>query len=349
MLPNSRTEAVVGQTLAPAEIPHTRKAATHVRALSLVQPPVKARAWAGIDVAKAHLDLHLAGRHCRFANTPAGIRQLLGTLKRQSQVSVVLEATGGYEHGLIHALLGENISIARANPLHVRLAARGLGFLAKNDRIDAQVLARYGQVSEPMAVDPLHFQLTYELKQLVTRRRQLIDALTVQRNHAEHATSAVVQASVKAVQDTLGVQLKLIDTEIARLVDADPVLRRRSQALREVDGVGAATAAVLLASLPELGQRDRKSIVALAGLAPYDDDSGSHHGVRHIKGGRSDVRCALYMAALVGIRHNSVLQAYFKSLRAKGKPAKVALVACMRKLLLHLNTLLTKLDQTPAA
>jgi transposase len=330
-------------------------------------------AYVGVDVAKAHLDVfdpaaaRRDARERRVDNAPAAMAALARRLARRGKAAaggggggaprpcVVVESTGGYERPLLRALVAAGVAAAHVHPLNVRLVARGLGGHAKTDRIDARGLARYGEVAAPMPLDPDEFGRTDELKQLVARRRQLVGQCAATRNQLEHVTSAAVRASAGRTLEHLRDEVAAVEGGIATLIDADAVLKARRDKLVETPGVGQATASVLVAAMPELGRRDRKAIVALAGLAPYDDQSGARDGARHITGGRPDVRAALYMAALVGVRHNPVLRAHYRSLRdgAPGRPAlpgKAALVSCMRKLLLHLNAELGRMyrgEKTP--
>lgn len=300
--------------------------------------------YAGVDVSKSHLDVCLAGRHSRVENTPADASALAARLARR-RATVVVEATGGYERTLLRACVSAGVPAARVNPLQVRHAAKGLGVLAKNDRLDANVLAEYGRLVRPEPIDPRDFALSDALRQLATRRRQLVEDCVRQKGHLEHLTEPHARASALRTLAFLETELKQVDRELHDAIGADEAAAARRERLVRTPGVGPATAGVLVACLPELGRRDRKAIVALVGLAPYDDDSGSRRGARQIRGGRVDVRNALYMAALVGIRHNPVLREHYKALKAAGKPGKVALVACMRKLLLHLNAELARLDR----
>jgi len=300
----------------------------------------------GIDVCKARLDLarHDGGRPHSLPNTPDGRADLVELLAGWRPTLVVLEATGGYERDTVLALQEAGIAVAVANPRQVRDFARAGGRLAKTDALDAALLARFGQLMRPPPA-PVVPPAERALAALVARRRQLVDMGVQERNRLEQAHGAVRQGIVRHLA-LLEEELDAVERAIAATVRASAALAARAALLESVKGVGARTAAVLLAELPELGQVDRKQIAALAGVAPMNRDSGSRRGAQHIAGGRLGVRCALYMAALVAVRHNPGLRDYYKRLRAAGKPAKVALVAVMHKLVLILNAIIR--DAEPA-
>lgn len=325
--------------------------------------------YVGVDVCKKRLDVcrtegrregrtegrqgRRRGRMSRVANTAEGCQSLAEELaaaevkdvsKGVSRLRVVVESTGGYERPLIRALVRVGVAVCHVNPARVRHLAKALGQEAKSDPIDARGLVLYGQLAKPRVMDPAQFTLTDELKQLVARRRQLVELLTMQASHAEHATNAVVLASIEQVTKALETQKAAVEAEVERLVAADAGLRGRREALLEISGIGLVTANTLVTSMPELGRIDRKAVVALAGLAPFVDSSGKDDGLPHIRGGRGDARQALYMATVAGLGHNPVLKAHFHDLVARGKPGKVAMVSCMRKLLLHANAVLAKLE-----
>lgn len=291
--------------------------------------------FVGIDVSKRYLDVALPERVERVNNDAAGIAAVAETLSKADPELAVLEATGGYETGLVLALQGHGVPVAVVNPRQARDFARAQGRLAKTDAIDARVLARFAEVMRPSPLPPID-PSREALAGLVSRRRQLIDALIAERNHLEHATPAVtawIDRHVIMLRD----QLAQVDAAIAATVEADQALAHRHAILTSVQGIGPATAAVLLAELPELGRIEHKQLAALVGVAPVNHDSGQFRGQRHIAGGRASVRCALYMATLSAVRHNHTLQVFYQRLRDNGKPAKVALVAAMRKLATILN------------
>jgi transposase len=300
----------------------------------------------GIDVCKGYLDVHVdpLNRSARFDNSSEGIEELVAWLADAAPAPpacVVVESTGGYERGVLYGLLNAHIPVAMVNPRPVRDFARAMGIFAKTDRIDAKVLARFARHA-PVRLSQNPGQLQRDLRELVTRRRQIVDQCVMGKNQREHATLEAVLDSIKRSLDHLQTEQAAIEAAIARLIDQSDELRRRCEKLQSVKGVGAATARVLVTELPELGTADRKQIAALAGVAPFNDDSGDRRGRMHISGGRPTVRRALYMATLVASRHNGVIRDHYRHLLTQGKPKKVALVACMRKLLTHLNALLAQ-------
>jgi transposase len=302
----------------------------------------------GIDVAKATLEVcQLASaappRRCALDNDRAGARRLLAELPAPGTCRVVLEATGGYERLVAAELLAAGHLVAVVNPRQVRDYARGLGLLAKTDRLDAFVLARFARDVRPRP-DAFSRATRAELEQLVTRRRQLVELRVTEANRLEQARH---QRLGKTVLRSLSQVLHLVDKQLAALekavlacLEQDPLWKGQLALLQTVPGVGLVTAATLLAEMPELGHLNRQQIAALAGLAPFNDDSGPRRGVRAIRGGRAVVRSTLYMAALCAVRHNPVVKTYYRRLREAGKRPKQALVACMRKLLVIMNTML---------
>lgn len=295
--------------------------------------------FVGIDVSKAKFDVWIlptdARLTCRYDNE--GIERLLEQLT-QHECVVVLEATGGYERRLAAELIDAGHAVAIVNPRQVRDFARGLGVLAKNDRVDAHILARYAQLA-PLRMFDKPSEKQQELAGLITRRRQLQTLRISETNRLELATAKLAQKSIRHVLDLLRKELKKLDAEIARLIAADDDWRSKSELLQSVPGVGPATSASLVAELPELGRVNRQEIASLVGLAPFDRDSGRSHGQRSIWGGRHSVRSSLYMAALTARRCNPVIRAFADRLQRAGKRSKVILTACMRKLLIILNTM----------
>jgi transposase len=304
--------------------------------------------WIGIDVAKDSLDVAGSAaeksHRLQVANSPEGFKLLMGQLPPAAQVRVVMEATGGYERRLVAALLEAGYSVAVVNPRQVRDFAKALGILAKTDRIDADVLARFGELVQPRLLEE-HPARRAELTQLVTRRRQLIDLRTMESNRQPHVTVRAAQQSIRRMLKTLDSQIDQIEAEIARLLQSDDDWRAKIELLSTTPGVGNVTSATLVAEVPELGRLNRQTISALVGLAPFNDDSGRHFGTRRIRGGRQTVRQTLYMAALASRRCNPVIRAFAQRLAAQGKKPKVIITACMRKLLVILNAMLK--HQTP--
>lgn len=295
----------------------------------------------GIDVSKAALDVALSpdAKPFRVDNDRLGVLKLCAQLPTPGSCLVTLEGSGGYERLVIAELLDRGHRVALVNPRQVRDFAKGMGILAKTDALDAVVLAKFGQVANPRCLQkPAGPQA--ELQQLIERRRQLVELRTAETNRLQQASAKVAQRSIQAVLHTLEKQILALETELARLVDQHQDWKQKANLLTSVPGVGDITAMSLLADLPELGQLNREQIASLAGLAPFNHDSGQLKGQRAIWGGRADVRTSLYMAALCAIRCNTTLKTFYQRLRTAGKPFKKAITACMRKLLVILNTML---------
>jgi transposase len=296
--------------------------------------------FVGIDVSKARLDVAIrpTGERESVANDKAGIKDLVKRLAKIQPVLIVLEATGGLERPVTHALAGAELPVVVVNPRQVRDFAKATGQLAKTDSIDADVLARFAEAVRP-ALRPLPDAVTLELRALSARRRQIIEMIGAERNRLATASKAV-RKRIDAHIGWLEQELERADKDLDRSIQHSPIWKENEDLLLSVPGIGPVTSHTLLAELPELGELDRKQISALAGLAPFNRDSGSLKGRRSIWGGRAPVRSALYMATLVATRRNSVIRDFYKRLRAKGKVFKVALVACMRKLLTILNSMI---------
>jgi transposase len=296
--------------------------------------------WIGIDVAKATLDLHFlpSGQAHSLANSPAGHRQLRKLLPAPDACRIVLEATGGYERQLVADLLDAGFHVAVVNPKRVRDFARALGLAAKTDRLDARVLALFAEKVQPAPAQKTP-EKQAEIQQLVARRRQLIDLRTQESNRWDVTPSKAARKSIQAVLNTLERQVRDIEKAIEDLVESDDEWRQKTELVQSVPGLGGVTATTLLADVPELGQLNRQQISSLVGLAPFNRDSGQHQGKRTIGGGRKSVRSVLYMAALAARRCNPVIKAFADRLAQHGKPFKVVLTACMRKLLVIVNSL----------
>jgi len=295
--------------------------------------------FVGIDISKNHLDVHiLNGKVFRCDNTTAHRPLLLENLPPPGTCLIVVEATGGYERALVCDLVAAGHAVSVVNPRQVRDYAKALGFLSKTDRIDAFVIARFAEHVQPRPVAQTQ-EKQAQLDELVTRRRQLVEHRTAETNRKSLCINKEVRHSVQLFIDTINKDLKRIDNEILKLVESDDDWQQRYELLKSVPGVGKVTAAALVAELPELGHLNRQEIAALVGVAPMNHDSGQHRGQRRIKGGRASLRANLYMAALVGIRRNPVLKEFYQRLKAQGKKSKVALTACMRKLLVILNAM----------
>lgn len=304
-------------------------------------PPV----CVGIDVAKAHLDV--AGNTHesiqRFANDPQGHAALIEHLKPMAIQRIVLEATGGYERPIVAMMLANKLPVVVVNPKQVRNFAKALGQLAKTDKIDARVLARFASDIQP-DLRPLPDEKALDLQEKLARRRQLVQMRTAESNRLQQTFSAAVHASVQVMLNTIDQQIQDLDDDLDQTIKASPAWQTKVDLLKTVPGIGDQTARCLIAQLPELGDCSRQQIAALVGVAPINRDSGQMRGRRAIGGGRAPVRCALYMATLVATRYNPKIRAYYQRLVAAGKKKKVALIAAMRKLLVILNAILR--DQT---
>jgi transposase len=300
----------------------------------------------GIDVSKATLDVAVrpSGEMWQVPNEDAALPALAQRLKALCPSSVILEATGGFEHAAVAALAAIGLPVVVANPRQVRDFGRATGQLAKTDRIDAALLALFGERVRPEP-RPLKDAAAEELDAVLARRRQLIEMLTAERNRLGFARAAAVRKSVKRHIQWLERQLADVDGDLERAITASPVWRATEDLLRSVPGIGPVVSRTLIGELPELGHLNRKEIAALVGVAPHARDSGTLRGKRMVWGGRAPVRAALYMSAVTASRYNPVIRAFYQRLRAAGKPAKVALTACMRKLLIILNAMLK--TQTP--
>jgi len=294
----------------------------------------------GIDVSKAVLDVAVlpSGEVLQFANEVAGIDELGKKLKAGAADLVVMEATGGYETAVATALVAMGLRVAVVNPRQIRDFAKATGRLAKSDRIDAQVIAAFGQAIEPEIVR-LPDEDAREMEALLVRRRQLV-AMRVQEINRLGLMQGAMRKNIKAHIDWLEKQIDRLDIDLTAGLRKSPAWRAKDELLRSFKGVGPTTSSTLLIELPELGELDRREIAALVGLAPFNCDSGLMRGRRSIYGGRSHVRTMLYMATTTAIRSNPVIRPFYERLKARGKPHKVAMVACMRKMLTILNAML---------
>jgi transposase len=295
--------------------------------------------YCGLAIAKLNLQLHLSGRFHDLPNTAAGRRRLLKLLAAHPGAHIVCEATGGYERAVVAALHEAKLPVSVLNPARVRHFARAQGQRAKTDHIDAAVLSAYGQALQPKATAP-RTESEQQLAELVRRRVQVLEILVAQRQQAERLTLPALRRQAQSLVRRLERELEQIEAQLQKLRAHATTLDARVQKLEAITGVGALTALGVLAELPELGTLNRREAAALAGLAPHPRESGQWHGRRSIGGGRAPVRRALYMAALVAARSNRVLKAFYQRLRAAGKPAKVALTAVMRKLIVLMNHIL---------
>jgi transposase len=295
----------------------------------------------GIDVAKRQLDVveRPSGERWSTSNDAVGIAGLLERLRAAGPPTlIVLEPTGGYEIAVVAALTAAAFPVVVVNARQVRDFARAVGKLAKTDAIDAAVLAQFAEAVRPEPRE-LPDALTQTLHGWLARRRQLVDMLRAEEQRLAVAAPGI-RAQIQHHIEWLRAQLRDVDGELQTLIRQSPVWREQENLLRTVPGVGPVLATTLLADLPELGRLNRKQIAALAGVAPLNRDSGQQRGARHIWGGRAEVRAVLYMATLSAIRCNAVIRVFFTRLTAAGKPRKVALTACMRKLLTILNAMM---------
>ena len=296
--------------------------------------------FVGIDVSKAGLDVAVrpVGNRDFVTNDAAGIEILVERLRKLQPALIVLEATGGVERAVTRALASAEFPVVVINPRQVRDFAKATGQLAKTDTIDAAVLARFGEAVRP-ALRPLPDEMTWELRAVVTRRRQITEMIVAEANRL-HGASKAVRKRINAHLRWLEAELKRADKDLDQSIRQSPIWRENEDLLRSVPSVGPVISRTLLAELPELGRLNRKQIAALVGVAPLNRDSGTLRGRRSIWGGRATVRAALYMGALVASRRNAVIQTFYRRLRNAGKAPKVALVACMRKLLTILNAMI---------
>ena len=304
------------------------------------------RVYIGIDVSKERLDVHVrpVGESFAVARDGEALERLAERMQAYSPVLVVMEASGGYEVTVAAALAALHVPVAVVNPRQVRDFARATGKLAKTDALDAAVLAHFAEAVGP-AAQTLPDDEARLLGELVARRRQVLGMLTAERNRRKQTgRKAIIRLIDQHIKLLMG-QLGELDRSINDHVRGSPLWRHADDLLQSVPGIGHTVARTLLAELPELGKLNPKQIAALAGVAPMNRESGTWRGKRMIAGGRASVRTALYMAALVASRYNPVIKAFYKRLRDAGKPAKLALTACMRKLLIILNAILR--DQKP--
>ena len=298
----------------------------------------------GLDVSQRDLVVAVAEESDQWTlpNDPSGHSALIDQLRARRPVRIVVEATGGYERAVVAALGGAQLPVIVVNARQIRDFARATGPLAKTDAIDAAVIARFAAVIQP-AVRPLPNEAQEHLDALVLRRRQLVEMLVAERLRQHQATGRARHAARQSIAKHIRFlerELHLTDTDLGALIEASPMWRVKDDLLQSVPGIGPTIARTLLAELPELGTLSRRAIAKLVGVAPLNADSGRWRGQRHIWGGRAVVRSAMYMAALVAVRHNRRLRAFYQQLLARGKAKKLALIACARKLLTILNQLL---------
>lgn len=300
--------------------------------------------FVGIDIAKDSMDIHVKPSDERWTSTNnlQGIDDTVARLATLEPTCIVIEATGGLETSLSAELAAAGLPVAIVNPRQVRDYARAMGKLAKTDSIDAEVIALFAEKVTPEC-RPLLSEEEHALKELITRRRQLIDMRTMESNRRQRIRSQQLNDSIDTHIAYINGALKEIDREIKQRIKASPAWQAKENLLKSVPGIGDGTAAMLIAALPELGTLNRRQIAALVGLAPMNRDSGTFRGQRMIAGGRATVRSQLYMAAMSAITWNPFIKQFYERLMAKGKVFKVAITACMRKLLTVLNAVMRDL------
>ena len=294
----------------------------------------------GIDISKDTLDVAIWDSEVfrQFDNNARGIKKLVQRLKKCSPALIVVEASGGLEQSVVRALYEEYLPIAIVNPTRVRKFAHSTGQLAKTDKLDAKIIAQFAQAVRPK-VRPLRTAQQEHLDALVTRRRQIVDTITAEKNRLS-TTHPALRERLKKHIDWLEEELQALNDEIDKFIQQSAEWKQKAAILESVPGVGPVTVSTLLAELPELGTRNRQQIAALVGVAPVNKDSGKMRGKRRVFGGRAPVRRVLYMATLVATRVNPVIRSFYERLLAAGKEKKVALTACMRKLLVILNSMI---------
>lgn len=296
--------------------------------------------FVGIDVSGEYLDMHVhpIGCTCRVSNDSSGVKELLARLSDYNISLIVIEATGGLQRESAAFLSSAGYEVSVANPRQVRDFARALGLLAKTDRIDAYVIARFGEAVKPESRVVVESQRD-SLSELLVRRRQLIRMMNMEQNRIKRLKAGKMACKIKVHMKWLRKECKVIDEALDQAIEMHPVWRRIAKLMQSVPGVGPVVTRTLIAGLPELGQLSRRRIASLVGVAPINRDSGMMKGKRTTWGGRADIRSVLYMATLVASKSNPVIQPYYQGLIARGKLPKVALTACMRKLLVMLNAM----------
>jgi transposase len=298
--------------------------------------------YLGVDIAKSYLDAAIGNEKRRFTNDVVGHRQLIKWVKQtKAVVQVICESSGGYERKLVQSLARGQVKVSLVQANRVRQFARAAGILAKTDRIDAEVLCEFGKVMQPQTVTAATLEQEH-LRELESQRRHLTHLLVMEQNRGARLSDASVVRLNRSLINQIKKQIEKLDLLIKEHIEQSPRLSAKAEKLTSINGVGLRTAALLLAQMPELGQLNRREVAALVGVAPFNRDSGKMRGKRAIYGGRRFVRHGLYMAALVAARHNPILRNFYLRLRAAGKPAKLALTATMRKLLIVLNSALKR-------
>lgn len=299
----------------------------------------------GIDIAKDTLDAHVlpSNEHLHCTTQPEDVQRLVRRLRKLKPTLIVLEATGGYEIPLAAELQQTKLSVAVVNPRQIRDFAKARGLLAKTDKLDAGILAEFAQRIEPPARS-IGTQQERQLRALVSRRRQLIAMRTAELNRLHRAEDPPIVDSIQSVLDLIDEQLNDVDGQIGNTIRASGLWLEKATILDSVPGLGQISSHGLVGTVPELGRLTGRQISSLVGLAPFNNDSGFRRGKRTIRGGRADARKILYMPTLVATRHNPVIREFYQRLRSEGKPPKVAIVACMRKLLTICNAMIRDME-----
>jgi transposase len=294
----------------------------------------------GVDVAKSHLDIHVrpGGYEMSVTNDASGIDEAITFIKSYRPQRIVVESTGRYQDAFVLACQAAELPIIVISAVKVRRFACALGLLAKTDRLDAAVIAHFADAVQP-ACRPLGDETARQIKDLIARRRQLLDMVRMEKNR-RHIMPGPLQKSIAQVLECLTLQIQLVQAQLEALISTNVNWENKQTVLLSVPGIGPVLTHTLLADLPELGQLNPKQIASLVGVAPMNQDSGAHRGKRSIKGGRKPVRTSLYMSTIAAIQHNPVIAKHYRNLRAQGKHAKVAITACMRKLIVILNAML---------
>jgi len=296
--------------------------------------------YVGIDVSKDHMDVHIVPQNTAFRSKrdDKGIESLVKSMMRYSPKLIVMEATGGYESVIAIKLWSAGLSVSVVNPYRIRSFARADGTFAKTDKMDAHIIAKFAKSMKPK---PTEFPSDHQrvIRELIARRNQLVKMRTAEKNHLSRACMPNVRASIEMVIHSLNEQIERIDNDFDNFIDLDPDFKEKDSLLQSVPGVGQNTSRMFIGNLPELGQLNRQQIAALVGVAPMNKDSGHSQGKRFIMGGRAPVRSMLYMATLSALRFNPTIKIFYDRLVQAGKAKKVAITACMRKLLIILNAI----------
>jgi transposase len=299
--------------------------------------------YIGIDISKETFDIHCIadGSDHHISYTEENIHKSVELLCARKPKLIVMEATGGYEIPLASELQAAGLPVAIINPKRVRDFAKAIGQTAKTDKIDARIIAGFGASLQPSPTKPVE-KTARKIKALIARKRQLTDIRTAEKNRMEHCHDDFTATSIQSVIDAVVTQINKVEEQIHTITARSPELKEKAQLIQSVPGIGENTAAALLSGLPELGNLNRRQIAALVGVAPMNRDSGQFRGKRMTGGGRYEIRKALYMPTLVAIQHNVIIRSHYQRLVGTGKQKMVAVIACMRKLIIILNSMVAK-------